>query len=192
MKRLKGEIPVNSIQIGKTTLSVVTGDITEWRGDVIVNAANAGLLGGGGVDGAIHRAGGPEIMEQCREIRKLQGGCPPGHAVVTGGGKLDAKYVFHTVGPIWEGGGRGEGDTLAACYRSCLLLAEETGCRSIAFPSISTGIYGYPKPQACDTALKAVTEWLKEETNHGIERIDFICFDSESADLYARCLQQFA
>ncbi|WP_054956427.1 O-acetyl-ADP-ribose deacetylase [Paenibacillus dakarensis] len=183
---------MKKVTIGKTTVSVLSGDITAWKGDIIVNAANSGLLGGGGVDGAIHQAGGPEIMEQCKEIRKLQGGCPPGHAVITGGGNLEVKHVIHTVGPIWEGGGRGEAITLAECYRSSLQLANEVGARSIAFPNISTGIYGYPKSPACDVALKSVAEFLEEEQQQNqLEQIDFVCYDAENAELYARWLERY-
>ncbi|MGM1045356.1 O-acetyl-ADP-ribose deacetylase (regulator of RNase III), contains Macro domain [Paenibacillus uliginis N3/975] len=183
---------MKTITIGKTLISVLSGDITAWTGDIIVNAANSGLLGGNGVDGAIHRIGGPEIMEQCKEIRKLQGGCPPGHAVITGAGNLDAKHVIHTVGPIWEGGGRGEAQTLADCYRSSLQLANEVGARSIAFPNISTGIYGYPKSPACDVALKAVSEFLREDRqDNRLEQIDFVCFESDNTDLYVQWLEHY-
>ena len=136
-----------------------------------------GTAGWKGVDGAIHSAGGPEIMEQCMEIRKQQGGCPPGNAVITGAGRLPAQHIIHTVGPIWEGGGRREEHTLAECYRNSLLLAIEVGARSIAFPNISTGIYEYPKAPACDVALKAVTELLEEDLpDNRLDRIDFVCF----------------
>lgn len=183
---------MKTVTIGRTLISVLSGDITAWKGDIIVNAANSGLLGGNGVDGAIHRAGGPEIMEQCKEIRKLQGGCPPGHAVITGAGNLDVKHVIHTVGPIWEGGGRGEALTLAECYRSSLQLANEVDARTIAFPNISTGIYGYPKSLACAIALKAVSEFLLEDhLDNRIEQIDFVCFDEENADLYMRWLEKY-
>lgn len=183
---------MKTVMIGNTRISVLSGDITTWKGDIIVNAANSGLLGGNGVDGAIHRAGGPEIMEQCKEIRKLQGGCPPGHAVITGAGNLDVKHVIHTVGPIWEGGGRGEALTLADCYRSSLQLAIEVGARTIAFPNISTGIYGYPKSPACDVALKAVSEFLQiAPLDHRIEQIDFVCFEMDNAKLYMRWLERF-
>lgn len=183
---------MKTIIIGRTSVSVLAGDITSWSGDIIVNAANSGLLGGTGVDGAIHRAGGPEIMEQCKEIRKLQGGCPPGHAVITSAGNLDVKHVIHTVGPIWEGGGHGEEMVLADCYRSSLQLANEVGARSIAFPNISTGMYGYPKAPACVIALKAVTEYLREDqADNQLERVEFICFDTENAELYANRLDQY-
>ncbi|NMO96499.1 macro domain-containing protein [Paenibacillus lemnae] len=184
---------MKTIQIGRTSVSVLSGDITAWSGDVIVNAANSGLLGGAGVDGAIHTVGGPEIMEQCKDIRKLQGGCPPGHAVMTCAGLLKAKHIIHTVGPIWEGGGGGEELTLAECYRSSLQLANEAGARSIAFPNISTGIYGYPKASACDIALKALTGYLKEDKpDNRLEKIDLICFDAENAELYIQRLDQYA
>ncbi|QCT03333.1 Appr-1-p processing domain-containing protein [Paenibacillus algicola] len=184
---------MKTIQIGRTAVSVRTGDITAWSGDIIVNAANSGLLGGKGVDGVIHAVGGPEIMEECKKIRQLQGGCPPGHAVLTCAGLLKAKHVIHTVGPIWEGGGRGEDHTLAECYRSSLQLANEVGARTIAFPNISTGIYEYPKPFACDVALKSITNYLKEERpENRLEEIDLICFDPENEKLYVQRLEQFA
>lgn len=178
--------------IGRTSVSVFIGDITTWKGDIIVNAANSGLLGGKGVDGAIHSAGGPEIMEECMEIRKQQGGCPPGHAVITGAGQLQVKHIIHTVGPIWEGGGRGEEHTLAECYRNSLLLAMKVGARSIAFPNISTGTYEYPKGPACDVALGAVTSLLEEDLpDNRLERIDFICFIPENEELYVRWLEDY-
>lgn len=184
---------MNTFRIGRTSVSVFIGDITTWAGDIIVNAANSGLLGGEGVDGAIHQAGGPSIMEECMEIRKSKCGCPPGHAVITCAGKLRAKHVIHTVGPIWEGDGRREEETLADCYRNSLQLAVEVEARSIAFPNISTGIYGYPKGPACDVALKAVTTWLEEERpDLRLERIDFVCFSPENEQLYVEWLQRYA
>ncbi|MGG4343436.1 macro domain-containing protein [Paenibacillus lautus] len=183
---------MKTFKIGRTSVSVFIGDITTWTGDIIVNAANSGLLGGKGVDGAIHSAGGPEIMEQCMEIRKQQGGCPPGNAVITGAGRLPAQHIIHTVGPIWEGGGRREEHTLAECYRNSLLLAIEVGARSIAFPNISTGIYEYPKAPACDVALKAVTKLLEEDLpDNRLDRIDFVCFSPDNEELYVHWLEQF-
>ncbi|HOX48533.1 MAG TPA: O-acetyl-ADP-ribose deacetylase [Spirochaetales bacterium] len=141
---------------------VETGDITDFEGDAIVNAANSGLLGGGGVDGAIHRAAGPELLEACRKIRaeRLPGGLPAGKAVLTGGYRLRARAVIHTVGPVYEGGGRGEAEVLASAYRSSLELASREGFKEIAFPAISTGVYGYPKAEAAAVALGVVSAFL--------------------------------
>src|SRR5262249_11223054 len=131
-------------------IELVQGDITQLDVDAIVNAANSSLLGGGGVDGAIHRAGGPRILEECKQIRARQGGCLPGKAVITASGDLPARQVIHTVGPVWHGGERNERETLANCYRSSLRLAVEKGCRTVAFPNISTGIFGFPKEPAAE------------------------------------------
>jgi O-acetyl-ADP-ribose deacetylase (regulator of RNase III) len=166
-------------------LLVTKGDITTARLDAIVNAANGSLLGGGGVDGAIHRAGGPQILRECRAIRDRQGGCATGQAVITTAGKLPAKHVIHTVGPVWQGGGRGEGDLLGQCYESCLALAREHGLASIAFPNISTGIFRFPKDLAASLALDAV-----RRSGHAsaFERIVFVCFDDENYHLYRALL----
>ncbi len=165
-------------------ISVVEGDITRLNVDAIVNAANTTLLGGGGVDGAIHRAAGPELLEECRRI----GGCPTGEARITGGYRLPARHVIHTVGPVYRGGKRGEAELLRSCYRESLRLAEEAGAHSIAFPAISTGAYGYPKEEACEIAVSTVTEWLG---SHELPRsVIFCCFDSASANLYRRRLGQ--
>jgi O-acetyl-ADP-ribose deacetylase (regulator of RNase III) len=137
-------------------IELVIGDITEQDVDAIVNAANPSLLGGGGVDGAIHRAGGPAILEECREL----GGCEPGNAKPTGGGNLSARYVFHAVGPIWHGGAEGEAELLASCHRRAIELADEHGCKSVAFPAISTGAYGYPVDLAAPVAIAATAEAL--------------------------------
>ncbi len=145
----------------------------------MVNAANSSLLGGGGVDGAIHRAGGPAILEECKQIRARQGGCPTGEAVITTGGKLPAAYVIHTVGPVWQGGSKGEPELLASCYRNSLRLAAERGLTSIAFPNISTGVYGYPKDKAAKIAVEAVKRYLQaHETS--IAQVVFVCFDDEN------------
>ncbi|WP_332874876.1 O-acetyl-ADP-ribose deacetylase [Hymenobacter psoromatis] len=136
------------------------GDITKMAATAIVNAANSSLLGGGGVDGAIHRAGGPAILEECRKIRARQGGCKTGEAVITTGGRLPAQYVIHTVGPVWNGGQKGEPELLANCYRNSLRLALENHLDSVAFPGISTGIYGYPRKDAVAIAVREIRQWL--------------------------------
>ena len=160
------------------TIEVIQGDITKVVADAIVNAANEGLRGGGGVDGAIHRAGGPSIMEECRMI----GRCPTGSAVVTTAGRLPGKYVIHTVGPIWRGGTRGEANLLRRCYESSLALATDRELRSIAFPSISTGVYGFPIAKACPIAVKAVLAHLGGPTS--LERAIFVLFGRSDYDLY--------
>jgi O-acetyl-ADP-ribose deacetylase (regulator of RNase III) len=172
-------------------LELTRADITRMEIDAIVNAANSSLAGGGGVDGAIHRAAGPELLEECmriaKERRNIPGGpCPAGDAVITGAGRLPCKKVIHTVGPIWRGGNSGEAELLASCYRKSLLLAEKAGLKSIAFPNISTGIYGYPKDKAALTALEAVRKTLDETP--GIERVVFVCFDEENFNLYQKNL----
>lgn len=159
-------------------LSVIKGDITKVEVDAIVNAANSSLLGGGGVDGAIHRAGGTAILEECRKIVARQGGCKTGDAVITTAGNLPAKFVIHTVGPVWNGGNKNERELLASCYRNSLQLAVDNGCRSIAFPNISTGVYGYPKPEAAVVGVQAVHNFL--EGNEGFEKVIFVCFDEEN------------
>ncbi|KWR87934.1 O-acetyl-ADP-ribose deacetylase [Cupriavidus sp. IDO] len=163
-------------------LQVVHGDITRMEVDAIVNAANSGLLGGGGVDGAIHGAGGPAIMEACRAIRDAQGGCPTGEAVITTGGRLAAPYVIHAVGPVWHGGGKDEDALLASAYRNSIRLAAEKHLRTVAFPNISTGIYGFPRERAVDIAIGAVREALAKAP--GIEQVTFVCFDDENYRLY--------
>ena len=174
------------IKISRTSLTLVQGDITKEKVDAIVNAANEQLMGGGGVDGAIHRAGGPAIMAECNEIRAEQGGCPTGSAVITTGGNLPAKHVIHTVGPIWRGGNAGEPNLLASCYRESLSLALEGGIKTIAFPSISTGIYGYPIDRAAGTALNAVKEFL--EGHDGIQEVRFVLFDDATYAGYENAL----
>lgn len=170
------------VVIGKAVLELVLGDITRQAVDAIVNAANEGLRGGGGVDGAIHRAGGPAIMAACRQI----GRCPTGGAVWTTAGKLQAKGVIHTVGPVWQGGGSAEAQALASCYRSSLELAAEQGCRSIAFPSISTGVYRYPVDLAANAALGAVIDFLR--TSDVFSLIRFVLFDEETMNGYSKVL----
>ncbi|GHA53453.1 O-acetyl-ADP-ribose deacetylase [Pontibacter akesuensis] len=175
--------------MAETTVKVQQGDITKVQTDAVVNAANSSLLGGGGVDGAIHRAGGPAILEECRQIRARQGGCPTGEAVITTAGNLPAKYVIHTVGPVWSGGSKGEPELLANCYRNSLQLAEENGVASIAFPNISTGVYGYPKDKAAKVAVAAVQSYLTEQ-NIGIKEVVFVCFDAENRRLYEEILNE--
>lgn len=159
-------------------LQIVEGDITTLAVDAIVNAANSSLLGGGGVDGAIHRAAGPELLAECRTL----GGCPPGEARLTQGYRLPARYVIHTVGPIWRGGGQGEVETLASCYRNSLALAVGQGLRSIAFPSISTGAYGFPIRRAARIALRAILGIL--DYNAELERVLCVCYSRADYDEY--------
>ena len=168
-------------------LELIKGDITRMAVDAIVNAANSSLMGGGGVDGAIHGAAGPSLLEECIRIAKerkgIPGGpCPTGDAVITGAGKLPCKKVIHTVGPVWQGGASGEAELLGSCYRKSLILAQEAGLKSIAFPNISTGVYGYPKDRAAGVAVAAVRKTLEETP--GIERVVFVCFDDENYSLY--------
>jgi O-acetyl-ADP-ribose deacetylase (regulator of RNase III) len=159
-------------------ITVVKADITKIIADAIVNAANSSLLGGGGVDGAIHRAGGEAILEDCRKIIAKQGGCKTGEAVITTAGNLPAKYVIHTVGPVWNGGQKNEAALLENCYRNSLKLAVENNCKTIAFPNISTGIYGFPKDKAAVIAVKAVTDFLVLDKT--ITKITFVCFDEDN------------
>ncbi|HEX7035125.1 MAG TPA: O-acetyl-ADP-ribose deacetylase [Pseudomonadales bacterium] len=161
-------------------LEATLGDITRERVDAIVNAANESLLGGGGVDGAIHRAAGPQLLEECRRI----GGCPTGEARITGGYRLPARYVIHTVGPIWRGGRHGEPERLTACYRNSLELAERHRLTSLAFPAISTGVYGYPPEQAAGIAVRTVAA---HEGEH-VALVRFVCFDEATYEIYRRLL----
>jgi len=163
-----------------TKIEVIKGDITTLHVDAIVNAANSSLLGGGGVDGAIHRAGGPEILEGCRKIVAKQDGCKTGEAVITVAGRLPAKFVIHTVGPMWRGGSHNEAALLANCYKNSLALAIKNLCKTIAFPNISTGIYGFPKKEAAMIAVKTVKEFLIPDQS--ISRVIFVCFDPENFD----------
>lgn len=169
-------------------INLLRGDITKIKVDAIVNAANSSLLGGGGVDGAIHRAGGPEILAECYKIRQRQGGCPTGEAVITTGGNLPATYVIHTVGPVWQGGKQGEAELLADCYRNSLQLAVAKQLKTIAFPNISTGVYGYPKAAACKIALKT-TSWFLD-MHASIESVIFVCFDEENYKLYEKAMSE--
>ena len=169
-------------------IEIIRGDITKQRVDAIVNAANPSLMGGGGVDGAIHRAGGPAILEECRKIVSKQGSCPAGEAVITTGGNLPAKFVIHTVGPVWSGGKNSEPEKLSNCYRNSLRLAVENNLETIAFPNISTGIYGYPKKEAAQLAITTVTGHFKSD--HFITRVYFVCFDEENFQLYRSLLSK--
>ena len=173
------EIKINSI-----TLSLIRGDITQQETEAIVNAANSRLAGGGGVDGAIHRAGGPKIMEECRKI----GGCPTGSAVITTGGNLKARYVIHAVGPIYRDGKSGESELLASAYRRSLEIAIEREIKSIAFPSISTGAYGYPTEAASEIALKTVIDFIKG--NRGLDLVRFVLFSDRDLKVYEEALSR--
>lgn len=163
-------------------ITLIQGDITKMKVDAIVNAANSSLLGGGGVDGAIHRAGGPAILDECRQIRARQGGCETGEAVITTGGALPAKKVIHTVGPVWNGGHKGEPELLANCYRNSLQLAVDNGIKTIAFPNISTGIYHFPKPDAATIAIREVQRFLANDNS--LNEVFFVCYDDENYSLY--------
>ncbi len=170
-----------------TRITLVQGDITGQNVDAIVNAANSSLLGGGGVDGAIHRAGGPKILEECKVIRKEKGECPPGEAVMTSGGRLPARFVIHTVGPVWQGGKNGEALVLERAYRNCLMLARQHNIKSIAFPSISTGAYGYPLEDAARIAIRTIKECLHDVA--GIEEVRFVVFSENDRLVYDRLLE---
>ena len=167
---------------GGERIRLERGDITRFEIDAIVNAANSTLLGGGGVDGAIHRAAGPELLAECRTL----GGCPPGEARLTRGYRLPARYVIHTVGPIWRGGNHNEREILANCYRSCLAIAREHHFREIAFPAISTGVYGFPRNDAAGIAVMTVRAHLAG--NDLPERVIFVCFDEATVEAYGRAL----
>ena len=165
-------------------IEIIRGDITKQSVDAIVNAANCSLLGGGGVDGAIHRAAGKELLEECRTL----GGCKTGEAKITKGYKLPAKYVIHTPGPVWHGGGRHEAELLRSCYRNCLVLASENGCKTVDFPSISTGVYAFPLDKAAPIAINAIAEYLSEHPE--IERVRMVCFDDRTAQNYKNALEK--
>ena len=172
------------IKVGNSLISLIQGDITREETDAIVNAANSRLAGGAGVDGAIHEAGGPSIMAECRKI----GGCPTGRAVITTGGKLKARYVIHTVGPVYQGGSRGEADLLKSAYLESLKLASAKGLKSIAFPAISTGVYAYPVDEAARIALRTVMDYIEE---HGdIERVHIVLFGRKMFDVFAEELEK--
>ena len=165
-------------------IEVAEGDITKQVVDAIVNAANTTLLGGGGVDGAIHRAAGPELLEECREL----GGCATGQAKITKGYRLPAKWVIHTVGPVWRDGRHGEDDLLASCYRSCLALAEEHGISTIAFPSISTGAYGFPMERAARIAVRETKKFLQK--NPAVKKVLLVCFGKSAYDMHASAVKE--
>jgi len=163
-------------------INLIQGDITQLEVDAIVNAANTSLLGGGGVDGAIHRAAGKQLLEECRTLN----GCPTGNAKITKGYKLTAKYIIHTVGPVWNGGKYNERELLAGCYKNSLQLAMENNCRTIAFPSISTGVYRFPKDLAAQIAIGTVKSFIEKNTI--IEKVIFVCFDKENFEIYNKLL----
>ncbi len=171
-----------------SSIEIIQGDITKLSVDAIVNAANSSLMGGGGVDGAIHRAGGPQLLEECKKIIAKQGSCRTGEAVITTGGKLPAKFVIHTVGPVWHGGQSNEAEKLAACYTNSLTIASNHTMQTIAFPNISTGIYGYPKKQAAEIALRSIYQFLKAKTS--LQTIFIVCFDDENFEIYKRLTEE--
>jgi O-acetyl-ADP-ribose deacetylase (regulator of RNase III) len=174
---MSGEMILNRVE-------VVEGDLTKQAVDAIVNAANTTLLGGGGVDGAIHRAAGPELLEECRKL----GGCATGQAKITRGYRLPAKWVIHTVGPVWRDGQHGEDELLASCYRTCFALAEEHGVRIIAFPSISTGAYGFPMDRAARIAVRETKGFL--ERNTSVEKVRLVCFGKSAFQLHSEALNE--
>lgn len=170
----------------KTLITLAQSDITQLPFDAIVNAANSSLLGGGGVDGAIHRAGGPQILAECRVIRDRQGGCAVGEAVITSGGQLPARFVIHTVGPVFRANDPRVPALLANCYVNSLRLAVENGLKTVAFPNISAGVYGYPKAAAASVAIRAVQDFLSADET--LEEVCFVCFDGENYALYREVL----
>jgi O-acetyl-ADP-ribose deacetylase (regulator of RNase III) len=177
-------------KVDKTTVSMIQGDITKQATDALVNAANSSLMGGGGVDGAIHRAGGPSILEECKEIVARQGRLPTGRAVITTGGNLKTRYVIHAVGPIWHGGSRNEAELLRTTYYECLKLATESKLASISFPSISTGAYGYPVEEAAEIAVGTIVSFLEEQAT-SLKEVVFVLFDSRTYQSYCSALQVY-
>lgn len=169
-------------------IELIKGDITQVEADAIVNAANTSLLGGGGVDGAIHRAGGPDIIANCRKIIIKQGGCRTGEAVITTAGNLPADFVIHTVGPVWQGGNNDEENKLSSCYTSSLKTALENNCNSIAFPNISTGVYGFPKDKAAEIAVSTVAQFLSKHAQP--QKVIFVCYDDENFNLIQQQLNK--
>lgn len=176
----------NSKRVGNKTIRLVRGDITREEVDAIVNAANSTLMGGGGVDGAIHRVGGPQILEECKQIRAMQGQLPAGQAVITGGGNLKAQYVIHTVGPIWRNGSCNEEETLASAYRESLKLAAQYELKTVSFPSISTGAYGFPLDKAAPIAVSTAQSFLQEDNS--VEEVRFVLFDTFAFNEFQRTL----
>ena len=168
----------------KNRIEIIQGDITKQAVDAIVNAANCSLLGGGGVDGAIHRAAGPELLAECRTLN----GCKTGEAKITKGYKLPAKYVIHTPGPVWHGGSKGEAELLRSCYLNCLALASENGCKTVDFPSISTGVYHFPLEKASEIAIGAIAEYLSAHPE--LERVRMVCFDERTMGYYEAALEK--
>jgi O-acetyl-ADP-ribose deacetylase (regulator of RNase III) len=169
-------------------IELLRSDITKLEVDAIVNAANSELMGGGGVDGAIHRAAGPQLLEECLKIRERQDGCPPGEAVITSGGNLKVKFIIHAVGPVWMEGKHDEEQLLAKAYRSSLELAASNSVKTIAFPNISTGIYNFPKKRAAEIAVREVNDFLSN--NETIEKVIFCCYDEENYNLYDQMLNK--
>jgi O-acetyl-ADP-ribose deacetylase (regulator of RNase III) len=182
---------VNEVDLGRARLGLTQGDITKQGVDAIVNAANSGLMGGGGVDGAIHRAGGSAILEECRQIISRIGRLSAGKAVITTGGNLEAKYVIHTVGPVWRGGSRCEAELLASAYVESLKLAAEHQLKTVAFPSISTGAYGYPVAEAARVALTTVMDFLRNEAT-SLENVLFVLYDFNTYSIYTEQLKKIA
>ena len=187
MRECKGKILIMYRLVNKTKLLLLQGDITRQSTDAIVNAANSGMMGGGGVDGAIHRAGGPAILEDCKQIISQQGSLPTGEAVITTGGNLQAKYVVHTVGPVWHGGHGSEPELLASAYRQSLRISVENGLKSISFPSISTGAYGYPLKLAAPIALETIIDFLNRDES--IKEVVFVLFEDKTYQAYAQALE---
>lgn len=181
------ENPARDMMVGQARLAIIQGDITRQTTDAIVNAANSGLMGGGGVDGAFHRAGGPAILEECKQIVAQQGRLPTGQAVITMGGKLKARHVIHTVGPIWHGGDKGEAALLESAYRESLKLAAAHKLSSVSFPSISTGAYGYPLAEAARIALKTAVSFLSDQAT-SLREVVFVLFDARTYRVYATAL----
>jgi len=176
--------------VGKAKICILKGDITDQDTDAVVNAANSSLMGGGGVDGAIHRKGGSKILEECKKIRETQwpNGLPIGKAVITTGGNLSARYAIHTVGPVWHGGQHGENELLAEAYKNSLTLATLKGLKTIAFPSISTGTYGYPIEKACEIALKTVKEFLEKQDR--LDEVVLVLFNQFDLETYEKAAKE--